>query len=108
MAGADGIALSDMIKPDSRGRTYFTFAVMAPQEANDSLIMGTDYGKAFGEMRGSWVVIMAMESGYPMQADPSTSEAQGFYTTGAIRDGRGAYFRYIGPNFFPNNNAWSY
>ena len=44
--------------------------------------MGTDYGKPFQATRGSYVMIMLMEVGYPMQVDPSTEGIPGFYTIG--------------------------
>jgi len=80
---------------------------MGPQQANDSLIMSTDYAKPFGMTKGSYVVIMAMDSGYPARVDPSTAVSLGFYTNGPIRNGRGAYFLYVGKNFFPDGAAWS-
>lgn len=108
LVGVDGIALSQQINTDSRGRAYFTFRAMGPEEANDSLMMGNDFGKSNDFVKGSYVVIMAMKPGYPMQSDPSTVVSQGFYTNSAIRNGRGVYFLYEGRNFFPNNSAWDH
>ncbi|MGE4037736.1 MAG: hypothetical protein AB7F85_08280 [Hyphomonadaceae bacterium] len=99
--GALRIGFDQMIRADARNRTYFTFEQMGPLEARDRLFAGG----VSNPHKGSFVIIFLLEVGYPMSVDPSTTPV-GFYATGPIRNGRGAYFVYGGQNYFPNDPGW--
>lgn len=92
------------IGADPRNRTYFTFEQVGPNEARDRVFAGGYLEPS----KGTYVIIFALAVGYPMQVDSSTGDLPGFYTTGPIRNGRGAYFLYGGRNYFPDGPGWQY